>query len=73
MGVNHCLGAEHPEGQLFHGHFKGENGGRYAVLNCGMLRDIQCKRGFTHGRASRDYDKIRGLETGGQLVEFCKT
>ena len=68
-GVVHArLGAEHPQHELLLGHLEGEDG-HADPMERGVDRDVERERGLAHARPAGDDEQVRGLETGGQLVE----
>jgi hypothetical protein len=69
LGIHPADGAEHSQGKLVHGHFETENRDRQFIDNGRMLYHVHGQGGLSHAGASGKDDQVRGLKSGGHMVE----
>lgn len=70
LGIHAGFQGKHTIDQLLLTHFQTEYGYRQILLKCYMLRDIQYKCRLTHGRTGCDQHQVRGLHSGGTIVQI---
>ncbi len=68
--VDSGLGSEHAAEKGFLRHFQREDGHDVAIVDGGVLRDVDSEGGFAHGGARGDDDELGLLEAAGHAVEF---
>ena len=72
LHIHARIGAEHAPHKLLAGHFQAEDADRRPALERGILRDVERKGGFAHGRAACHDDKVAALQAGGEPVKVGK-
>ncbi len=68
--VDSGLGSEHAAEKGFLRHFQREDGHDVAVVDGGVLRDVDSEGGFAHGGPRGDDDELGLLEAAGHAIEF---
>ncbi len=70
VGIDARAGAEHALGELLFGHFEGEDGAGFFLVDTDVFDDVHGEARFSYRGARSDDDHFAALEAGGEVVEF---
>ena len=73
LGIHMGLHGKETVYKLLLGHLKTEYGNGNILAKCHILGNVQNKRCFSHGRTGCDQNQVRGMHSGGLVIQIHKS